>query len=130
MNQWVTNIRAEMEAIDVEVLEESALAMAQATIQNAINDAALSRAELARRMQCSRSLITRMLAGHNLTIKTMARALAACQMEVRFEKVPIEWTWAALPSSTDEVLAASVGNTSHADSWELGVRSIAQPYAA
>jgi transcriptional regulator with XRE-family HTH domain len=76
--------------MDFEILEESALAMAQSTIQNAINAANSSRADLARRMQCNRSVISRILSGNNLTIKTMARALAACGVEIRFVTVPLE----------------------------------------
>jgi transcriptional regulator with XRE-family HTH domain len=91
MTQWVKYMGSQ---IDAEVLEESALAMAQSTIQNAINQAGISRADLARNMECSRSFISRMLSGnHNLTIKTMARALASCGFEVRFERVPTAWNW-------------------------------------
>jgi transcriptional regulator with XRE-family HTH domain len=93
MNYWVRSSTGK-EGVDVEVIEESALAMAQSTIQHAISESGLSRAELARRMQCNRSLISRMLSGsHNLTIKTMARSMAACGFEVRFQPVPIEWNW-------------------------------------
>jgi transcriptional regulator with XRE-family HTH domain len=84
--------------IDVEILEESALAMAQSTIQGAINAAGVSKADLARKIGCNRSYISRMLTGsHNLTVKTMARTLAACGFEVRFQRVKIEWNWADVP---------------------------------
>lgn len=107
--KWVGTIN---NPIDVEVLEESALAMAQATIQNAINEAQISKADMARAMQISRSGITRMLSGsHNLTIKTMARALAGCGREVRFETVPIEWHWQAVPQTPAEALPTNVGST-------------------
>lgn len=101
MSHWTE--RLNINHVDFDILEESALAMAQSTIQNAINSACLSKADLARRMQCNRSVVTRMLSGsHNLTIKTMSRALAACGVEVRFETVPIEWNWASLPQPQGE----------------------------
>jgi transcriptional regulator with XRE-family HTH domain len=75
---------------DLEILEEGALAMAQSTIQNAINLSEITRAELARRLGRPRSFISRMLRGdHNLTIKTMARTLLACGYEVRFSIEPL-----------------------------------------
>lgn len=97
MSHWINKISTPT-PIDFEVLEESALAMAQATIQNAINEAGISRADLARRMRRNRSIVSRILSGdHNLTIKTMSRALAACGSEVRFQRVPIEWNWSFIP---------------------------------
>jgi hypothetical protein len=79
---------------DLEVLEESALFSAQATIQNAINDAGLSRTELAKRMQCPRSFVSRMMSGrHNLTVRTMSRAILACGYEVGFTRKRIAWNW-------------------------------------
>jgi transcriptional regulator with XRE-family HTH domain len=87
-NQWVGSMN---NPIDIEVLEESALAMAQSTIQNVIDQSRISKSDLARRMEIGRSGITRMLSGsHNLTIKTIARALAVCGREVRFEAVRFE----------------------------------------
>jgi plasmid maintenance system antidote protein VapI len=78
---WLqSNTRTE---VDIGVLEESALAMAQSTIQNVMNEAGVSKAEMARRMQCNRSFVTRMLTGsHNLTIKTIARSLRAALSEI------------------------------------------------
>jgi transcriptional regulator with XRE-family HTH domain len=97
MSHWINRISTPI-PVDFEVLEESALAMAQATIQSAIKEAAISRADLARRMKCNRSIVSRMLSGeHNLTIKTMSRALGACGYEVRFNRVPIEWNWSFVP---------------------------------
>lgn len=91
--QWVACGR---EDPDLEVLSESALAMAQAVMQNAMDQSAISRATLARRMDRPRSFITRMLSGnHNLTIKTMARCLAACGYEIQFGLTPIRWNWLA-----------------------------------
>lgn len=110
MNQWVKYMGSQ---IDAEVLEESALAVAQSTIQTAMNQAGISRADLARNMECNRSFVSRMLSGsHNLTIKTMARALASCGFEVRFEKVPIAWNWGAetATSHEQEALSAQTGS--------------------
>jgi DNA-binding phage protein len=101
------------DSIDMEVLEESALAMAQATIQNAINDVSISRADLARKMNCNRSFVSKMLSGsHNLTVKTMSRALSACGFEVRFQKVPIVWNWQPQiqPANCNEALPAQSGS--------------------
>ena len=96
MNYWVQS--STWNRVDFGVLEESALAMAQSTIQNAIGESRISRAELARRMQCDRSFVSRMLrGGHNLTIRTMARSLAACGFEVRFQPMLIEWNWVEPP---------------------------------
>lgn len=91
--QW-TN--AQSDAPDLEVISESALAMAQATIQKAMDRADVSKAELARSMDRPRSFVTRMLSGsHNLTVKTMARALSACGYEIDFGLKPLVWTWPA-----------------------------------
>lgn len=74
---------------NADVLAESALAMAQATICAAMRESQITKAHLARRMGCPRSFVSRMLGGsHNLTVKTFARAMAACGYELRFEKVP------------------------------------------
>jgi hypothetical protein len=111
MNYWVQS-GTWTKGADIEVLEESALAMAQSTIQNAINESGLNRAELARRMQCDRSLVSRMLTGgHNLTIKTMARSMAACGFEVRFQPVRIEWNWVDEPAPPEKELPANAGST-------------------
>ena len=104
---------------DLEVLEESALAMAQATIQNAMDEASISKADLARSMDRQRSFITRMLSGHhNLTVKTMARSLLACGYQIEFGVAPIVWNWPAsaateiefneVPSSEGTLLLANL----------------------
>ncbi len=111
MNYWVQSSTWD-DSVDIEVLEESALAMAQSTIQNAINESGISRSDLARKMQCHRSFVSRMLTGnHNLTVKTMARSMAACGFEVRFKAVPIEWTWGNLPARIEEEVPANAGTT-------------------
>lgn len=111
MTQWIKYMGSQ---IDAEVLEESALAMAQSTIQKAIKQAGISRADLARNMSCNRSFISRMLSGsHNLTIKTMARALASCGFEVRFERVPTVWNWATeihTHAPQESTLSANAGS--------------------
>ena len=108
----MTNWIIKRDEPDLEVLEESALFMAQATIQNAINDARLSRSELAKRMNCPRSFVTRMMSGrHNLTVRTMARAVLACGFEVGLSRSPIVWNW--MPKQCSEhpqgVSTATVG---------------------
>jgi len=111
MSHWVRHVGTE---IDIGVLEESALASAQSTIQNAIKQAGLSKAVLARKMNCHRSFVSRMLSGnHNLTIKTMSRALAACGFEVRFQHVPIAWNWKSTAPAVpaDRHLPAHAGST-------------------
>lgn len=117
MTPWIKK-----KEIDVELLEESALAMAQSTIQNAINDAGISRAELARKMERPRSFITLMLSGsHNLTVKTMSRALTACGFEVRFQHVPIVWNWQTeVTIQSEEHLPAHAGSTTPAANQAAG----------
>jgi transcriptional regulator with XRE-family HTH domain len=78
----------------LEILQEGALALAQATIQKAIDDAGLSRAELAKRMDRPRSFISKIMRGdHNLTIKTYALVLAACGFEAEFGKCECKTSW-------------------------------------
>src|SRR5260370_38129802 len=105
-NEWVDD------GVDLEIIEETALAMAQSTLQNAITKSGISRAELARRMKCNRSLVSRLLSGsHNLTIKTMARSMAVCGFEVRFEPVVLEWNWAASSTPHEDEVPANAGTT-------------------
>jgi len=80
--------------LELTLLEETALAVAQATIQNAIDDAGITRAEMARRMGCSRSFVTRIMQGdHNLTVKTLARALGTCGRQVILGVAEPQCTW-------------------------------------
>lgn len=117
MSHWIGNVGSQ---IDIDVLEESAIAAAQSTIYNAMEAAGISKSELARRMGCNRSLITRILTGsHNLTVRTMARSLAACGFEMRCHYVPIEWNWTASECTyEEEALPAHAGS---ARPTELGV---------
>ena len=70
---------------DVEILEESALAAAQSTIQAAMNRHGMTKSKLADAMGRPRSFVSRMMSGgHNLTVKILARALAACDAELEF----------------------------------------------
>ena len=88
--QWISG----RDEPDLEVLTESALAQAQSTIQNAMDEAEISKADLARKMDRPRSYITRILSGsHNLTVKTMATAVLACGYEIQFGLTPIKWNW-------------------------------------
>lgn len=98
-------------SIDVEVIEESALAFAQATIQNAMDESGVSRAEMARRMGRNRAFISRILSGsHNLTVRTMAKAMAACGFEIQFSRVPIEWNWVEMDLQTKKMEPANAGS--------------------
>jgi transcriptional regulator with XRE-family HTH domain len=114
LNYWAIGSTRPEVAMDIEILEGSALASAQSTIQNAINDSGISRSDLARRMGRNRSFVSRMLSGsHNLTIKTMARSLASCGYEVRFQTVPIVWDWVTppVPVEIEEEVPANAGTT-------------------
>jgi hypothetical protein len=78
--------------VDLDVLQESALSLAQSAIQNAMDGARLKPTELAKRMGRHKSFISRLLSGrHNLTVKTYALALASCGFEPRFPYVPLRW---------------------------------------
>lgn len=106
MTHWIVR----QEEPDLEVLEESALFTAQATIQNALNDAGLSRAELAKRMDCPRSFVTRMMSGrHNLTVRTMSRAILACGYEVGFTRKKIAWNWMPIRCSISTTKGVPAG---------------------
>jgi transcriptional regulator with XRE-family HTH domain len=105
--QWSASGR---ESPDIEVLSESALAMAQATIQRAMVQSKISKATLARKMDTPRSFISRMLSGsHNLTVKTMARALAACGYEIEFGLTPVVWNWTS--AETRPLVEVQCNNT-------------------
>jgi len=96
MTSWVELRPGEERPVDYLVVQETALAMAQATIQNALNQSGLKRSELAEKMGRPRSFISRMLRGsHNLTIKTFALALAACGFEPSFGYLPLQWGFMA-----------------------------------
>lgn len=96
MSEWVAALRGVPASVEPEILEESAIAMAQATLEAAIKASGLSRAELARRMRRPRSYVSRLLSGeHNLTVRTYARALAACGFEPRFHTERIRWGWSS-----------------------------------
>lgn len=74
----------------LERYEELALAMAQAEMQNALNDSKLRRTDIAKKLGVSRPFISKMLRGdYNLTVKAMSRVFAACGYELRFERVAI-----------------------------------------
>jgi len=92
MTEWLKSRRSDKRPVDFLVVQETALAMAQATIQNVLNESGLKRSELADRMGRPRSFISRMLRGsHNLTIKTFALALAACGFEPNFGYLRLQW---------------------------------------
>jgi transcriptional regulator with XRE-family HTH domain len=96
MTEWLESHPSGKAPVDFLVVQETALAMAQATIQNVLNESGLKRSELAERMGKPRSFISRMLRGsHNLTIKTFALALAACGFEPNFGYLPLQWGFMA-----------------------------------
>jgi plasmid maintenance system antidote protein VapI len=98
--QWITREEARSEPVDFEVLQESALALAQVTLQQAINDRCIGKSELAKKMGRHRSFVTRMMRGdHNMTIKTYALALAACGYRPKFGYSPLTWGWSATESN-------------------------------
>ena len=69
----------------LEHYEELALAMAQFEMENALNDSGLRRTDIAKRLGVTRPFIAKMLRGdYNLTVKSMARVMAACGYELRF----------------------------------------------
>jgi hypothetical protein len=85
--------------VDVDVIVESALAMAQATIQKAMREGEVRNVDLATRLGRPRSFISKMLSGsHNLTVKTLARALAVCGYELTWQYRPIQWGWVKEPT--------------------------------
>ena len=113
MSHWAKPDEWVEDAVDLDIVEETALAMAQSAIQTAIDKSGISRTEMARRMKCNRSLVSRLLSGsHNLTVKTMARSMAVCGFEVRFEPVAFEWNWGELPTpQKKDVVPANAGTT-------------------
>ena len=99
MMTWSKEMITDVVPPSPEVIEETAIAMAQATIQAALNESNVSRSDLAKRMGRPRSFITKMLKGdHNLTIRTFARALAGCGYELRYSYQPIEATTVVQPT--------------------------------
>ena len=126
MTNWAQPNTWDNDAMDLDVIEESALAMAQSTIQAAVTKSGISHAEMARRMNCHRSLVSRLLSGgHNLTVKTMARSMAACGFEVRFQPVAIEWNWAAVPAPKEEAVPANAGTAMLRVELSLAVPALA-----
>jgi transcriptional regulator with XRE-family HTH domain len=110
MSLWAQPTKWVDDAVDLDIIEETALAMAQSTIQNAITKSGINRSEMARRMKRNRSLVSRLLNGsHNLTVKTMARSMAVCGFEVRYEPVALEWNW--VEASPQEEVPANAGTT-------------------
>ena len=68
---------------DTSIVEESAIARAQCLVQQAMDAAHLLPPALARKMKRSSQFGAYVLQS-NLTIRTLARALAACGYEVEF----------------------------------------------
>ncbi len=84
--------------VDLDVIVESALAGAQATIHKAMKESKVRNADLAARLERPRSFISKMLSGsHNLTVRTLARAMAVCGYELTWQYRPIQWGWVKEP---------------------------------
>lgn len=72
---------------EIKIAQEAALAMAQATISNAISTSTTSRSDISRNLNIP---VNRLLSGeHDLTIKEMACVLALCGYELRFILAPL-----------------------------------------
>lgn len=100
-NHWEQPL-SERNDYDIDIVVESSLAGAQATIQKAMRESKIRNAELAERLDRPRSFISRMLSGsHNLTVKTLARALAVCGYELTWQYQPIQWGWVKEPMIVD-----------------------------
>lgn len=69
-----------------EVLVESAIACAQATIFATARKAGINRTELARRLGVTRPAVT-FLGQRDFRISTFAKAILACGYEIRFKAV-------------------------------------------
>lgn len=131
MNSWLLGAPAKPRGDDVdpEIMEEAAIAMAQATLHKAMVSCGLSRAELARRMNRPRSFITKMLSGdHNLTVRTFARALAACGYEPVFAYEPVSWSWPA--SESEQETATSFVRLTAGQHLRGAVPAVDHPIAA
>ena len=73
--------------------EENAIALANALMLGALHEAGMRRTDLARALGVSRPFVTKLLQGdHNLTVRAMARILAACGFELRFSRVKADPT--------------------------------------
>jgi len=92
--EWITQTSPEYAPVDLDVLQESAPPTAQSTVQNAMDEAGLKPAQLAKNMGQHRSFVSRMLnSRQNLTIKTLALALAGCGFRVHFSYKPLRSGW-------------------------------------
>lgn len=68
--------------------QEAALARARNIIQDAMDASGITKAQLARRLGVKPGYITRFLqGGSNLTIRTLARALASCGFEFNLKLI-------------------------------------------
>ncbi len=108
---------------DLELAEDIALLCAQATIQNCLDEARLSRAELAERMGASRSFVTRIMKGtHNLTIRTFARALSAAGFELSFNHKPQgAMKWGTEPTKEPSQPFGQINDTGTAANTEFAL---------
>lgn len=116
---------SEKHEYDVDVVVESSLAMAQATLQKAMRERGLRNADLAKLLNRPRPFISRIMSGsHNLTVKTLARVLAVCGYELNWEYRPVRWGWVKEPITIDiqdrnAVAASAAAATSAALGYQL-----------
>ena len=111
---WIAQTPPGTAVVDLEILQESALAMAQATIQNAMDERGLKPSTLAASMGRKRPFVSRMLRGnYNMTIKTFALALAACGYRAKLGYGPMVWGWTREepPKPTSASVSASAGTS-------------------
>lgn len=82
--------KGKKEPMDYAVLQETAQAIAQAVLDNAIKKSGLTHHKLTKKLGRSKFFIPRVLSGrHELTVKEYALVLAACGFEPRFTVVQI-----------------------------------------
>jgi hypothetical protein len=123
MTQWITQPLPEYAPVDLDVVQESALAGAQATIHDAMVAAGLKPVELAKKLGWHRSTVSRIMNGqHNLTVKTFALALAGCGYKLKFEYAPLRWRWAAEPVAPTKETQPAHASTKPTTSVGISVR--------
>jgi transcriptional regulator with XRE-family HTH domain len=94
--------------VDLDVMAESAVAIAQARIHDAMKDAGISRAELARRLDINRAFITKLFrSDYSMTVRTFARVMAACGYQTDFAPTRIEDCSASNPGDPSSFCCAT-----------------------
>lgn len=57
-------------------------------VEDRLEELGMSRAELARKLGCSKSQVTKVLSGSNVTLKTIAKYDEALSLSIRLEREP------------------------------------------